>query len=114
MIFSVYAIKNQAINEFLYIGCTRNYTLRTYQHLKLDTHLKEHIINIGRANIEIIKIADFTNRQDAFQYEDYLIKKHNTLSKWNKQKSGLRTYDRTEYSRKWRLNKAKQLQMMND
>ena len=102
MKYTVYVIKHIGTGTVLYVGKTKNFKRRTYQHLSLNTHSKEWLAEIGTNNVTIESVAEFNNKVDALKYEDELIIKYGTIENgYNKNRSGLiATENIGEYQRK--------------
>ena len=103
MCYTVYIIRHICTGQVLYVGKTRNFKKRAYQHLTLKTNTKEWISVIGTGNVFIEEVAKFNNETEALKYEDYLIQKYGTIENgYNKCRSGLiKAENPEEYSRKW-------------
>lgn len=110
--YTVYQIKHIVTGQILYIGKTRNFKKRAYQHLTLKTNTKDWLSSIGTNNVTIEAVAEFNDKTEALKYEDELILKYNTITNgYNKYRSGLiyiedkekyrreyeKTYKRKEY-----------------
>lgn len=108
MKYTVYIIRHISTGTVLYVGKTRNFKLRAYQHLKLNTHSKKWLSVIGTGNVLIEEVAKFNNKTDALKYEDELILKYNTIENgYNNNRSGLISYEnpeeyQKEYQKKYR------------
>ena len=90
MKYTVYVIKHIGTGTVLYVGKTKNFKMRVYQHLSLKSNAKDWLSEIGTNNVLIEPVAEFSNETDALKYEDELILKYNTIENgYNKQRSGL-------------------------
>lgn len=90
MRYTVYLIRHICTGTVLYVGKTKNFRVRKYEHLHLRTNTKDWIVEIGTSNISIEKVAEFENEVDALKYEDELINRYGTIENgYNKQRSGL-------------------------
>ena len=103
MKYTVYIIKHIGTGTVLYVGSTRNFKRRTYQHLSLKSNSKKWLSVIGTGNVLIEAVAEFDNKVDALKYEDELILKYNTITNgYNKCRSGLIFEENPEeYQRNW-------------
>ena len=103
MDYTVYIIRHICTGQVLYVGKTKDFKRRAYEHLKLRTETKEWISVIGSGNIFIEAVAKFNNETDALKYEDALILKYDTITNgYNKHRSGLiEAENPKEYSLKW-------------
>ena len=90
MKYTVYVIKHIGTGTVLYVGKTKNFKMRVYQHLSLKSNTKKWLSAIGTGNVLIEAVAEFDNKVDALKYEDELILKYNTITNgYNKCRSGL-------------------------
>ena len=90
MKYIVYIIRHISTGQVLYVGKTKNFKTRVYQHLSLKSNAKYWLAEIGTNNVLIEPVAEFSNETDALKYEDELILKYNTIENgYNKQRSGL-------------------------
>ena len=90
MKYTVYLIRHISTGMVLYVGKTKNFKRRTYQHLSLKSSTKKWLEVVGTGNVFIEPVAEFDNEVDALKYEDKLIIKYNTIENgYNKQRSGL-------------------------
>ena len=103
MKYTVYLIRHISTGTVLYVGSTRNFKRRTYQHLSLKSNSKKWLSVIGTGNVLIEAVAEFDNKVDALKYEDELILKYNTITNgYNKCRSGLIFEENPEeYQRKY-------------
>ena len=103
MKYTVYVIKHIGTGTVLYVGKTKNFKMRVYQHLSLKSSTKKWLAEIGTNNVLIEPVAEFSNETDALKYEDELILKYNTIENgYNKQRSGLIFLENPEeYQRNW-------------
>ena len=90
MKYTVYIIRHISTGTVLYVGKTKNFKTRVYQHLSLKSNAKYWLAEIGTNNVLIEPVAEFSNETDALKYEDKLIIKYCTIENgYNKQRSGL-------------------------
>ena len=90
MKYTVYVIKHIGTGTVLYVGMTKNFKMRVYQHLSLKSNSKYWLAEIGTNNVLIEPVDEFNNKVDALKYEDELILKYNTITNgYNKCRSGL-------------------------
>ena len=102
MKYTVYVIRHISTGMVLYVGKTRNFKKRAYQHLSLNAHSKKWLSVIGTGNVLIEEVAKFYNETDALKYEDELILKYGTIANgYNEQRSGLITENIYEYYKKY-------------
>ena len=103
MKYTVYIIKHIGTGTVLYVGSTRNFKRRTYQHLSLKSNSKYWLSSIGTNNVTIEAVAEFDNKVDALKYEDELILKYDTINNgYNNRRSGLIFEENPEeYQRKY-------------
>ena len=103
MKYTVYVIKHIGTGTVLYVGMTKNFKMRVYQHLSLKSNSKYWLAEIGTNNVLIEPVDEFNNKVDALKYEDELILKYNTITNgYNKCRSGLIFEENPEeYQRKW-------------
>ena len=103
MKYTVYIIRHISTWQVLYVGKTRNFKRRAYEHLKLNTNSKVWLSSIGTDNVLIEAVDEFDNEVDALKYEDKLILKYDTITNgYNKHRSGLIKVENTEgYNREW-------------
>ena len=102
MKYTVYIIRHIGTGSVLYVGKTKNFKKRVYQHLSLHTSTKKWLSVIGTGNVFIEAVAKFDNEVDALKYEDELILKYNTIENgYNHNRSGLiKVENPEEYDRK--------------
>ena len=103
MKYTVYIIRHIGTGAVLYVGKTRNFKRRAYEHLSLKSNSKYWLSSIGTNNVLIESVAEFDNETDALKYEDELILKYSTIANgYNKQRSGLiESENPEEYKRDW-------------
>lgn len=103
MKYTVYIIRHISTGQVLYVGKTRNFKRRVYQHLTLHTGTKKWLSVIGTGNVLIEEVAKFDNEVDALKYEDELILKYGTIENgYNKNRSGLiESENPEEYQKKY-------------
>lgn len=103
MKYIVYVIKHIGTGTVLYVGKTKNFKRRVYQHLSLKSNTKKWLSAIGTDNVSIEPVAYFNNKTDALKYEDELILKYNTIENgYNKCRSGLIAAENIEeYQKKY-------------
>lgn len=90
MKYTVYVIKHIGTGTVLYVGMTKNFKMRVYQHLSLKSNSKYWLAEIGTNNVLIEPVDEFNNKVDALKYEDELILKYDTIKNgYNKCRSGL-------------------------
>lgn len=90
MAYTVYTITTINEDKVVYVGKTKNFDLRAYQHYKLNSHAKEWIAAIGTDSVSIDAVAEFDTEEDALKCEDALILKYDTITNgYNKRRSGL-------------------------
>ena len=104
MKYTVYIIRHIGTGAVLYVGKTKNFKIRAYQHLYLKSNTKKWLSVIGTGNVLIEEVAKFDNETDALKYEDELILKYDTINNgYNNNRSGLiQAENPKEYKRKWK------------
>ena len=101
MKYTIYLIRHISTGTVLYVGKTRNFKKRVYQHLSLKSNSKEWLSAVGKDNVSIEAVAEFNNETDALKYEDDLILKYDTINNgYNKNRSGLIFSENKEEYRK--------------
>ena len=103
MKYTVYIIRHISTGTVLYVGKTRNFKKRAYEHLSLNAHSKKWLSVIGTGNVLIEEVAKFDNETDALKYEDELILKYGTIiNGYNERRSGLiESENQEEYQKEY-------------
>lgn len=103
MKYTVYLIKHIGTGKVLYVGKTKNFKMRVYQHLSLKSNAKYWLAEIGTNNVLIEPVSEFSNETDALKVEDELILKYDTITNgYNKNRSGLIASENIgEYQKKY-------------
>lgn len=112
MKYTVYLIKHINTGTVLYVGKTKNFKMRVYQHLSLNTNSKDWLSVVGTGNVIIEPVAEFSNEVDALKYEDELILKYDTINNgYNKERSGLIFLENSEeYQKNYQKEYRKEYQ----
>lgn len=101
--YTVYLIKLGEVVK--YVGETSDFERRKREHLKRvgDTTHSAIPVGLDLSEITIIKVKDFSDREEALKCEGELILQYDTINNgWNKVRSGHLSADgKKAYMKKW-------------
>ena len=106
----IYYIKDLRTDKIIYIGQTKNFKQRKYDHFgsKDNQPIDSYMYNEGRENFTMGMFdIDCTNMtfEERKTEEDKLILHYDTINNgFNKQRSGLISKDKNEYSKEYSKN----------
>lgn len=100
LVYTIYKIIEKETNKILYIGMSKNFSKRRYDHLHLDaTSTKKWIKEIGSDKIDVLSICEFNNKADAAKFEDIFIEHYKPEHNHNRSNMATKNpdYYKTDY-----------------